>query len=158
MPQVQEEVLHTAYKMLDMDNNVLTLKWHPHNIYTVSIYLVKKKENREIAQIDADRACMSMTRNKQLHFFRADVGYGFNWTLVNKNLPFYVKNILLIEHDMNDVDYYLIPIDTIRQVGHKMSFEQKAGMELQWFMKMRDIINYRIKDLSILPEHLVNKK
>lgn len=158
MPQVQEEILHTVYQMLDMDNNVLTLRWHPHNIYTVSIYLVKKKENREIAQIDVDRACMSMTRNKQIHFFRADVGYGFNWTLVNKNLPFYVKNILLIEHDMADVDYYLIPIDKIREVGHKMSFEQKAGMELQWFMKMVDIVKYRVKDMDLLPELLISKK
>lgn len=157
MPVIQEQ-LSTVYQILDMDQNVLTLQWHPHNIYTVSIYLVKKKEHREIAQIDVDRYCMSMTRNKQVHFFRSDVGYGFNWTLVNKNLPFYVKNILLIEHDMDDVDYYLIPVDEIRKVGHKMSFEQKAGMELQWFMKMTDIIKYRIKDLHLLPERLISTK
>ncbi len=157
MAQVQEK-LHTVYQMKDMDDNILTLKWHPHNLYTVSIHLVKEKRTREIAQVDVDRACLSITRNKQRHFFRADVGYGFNWTIINKDLPFYVKNILLIEHDMKDVDYYLIPLEKVKELGHKMSFSQKAGMELQWFMKMRDIIDYRIKDLSILPQNLIAKK
>lgn len=157
MPSVQEK-LHTVYQMLDMDGNLLTLKWHPHNIYTVSIYLVKLKKEREIAQIDVDHACMSMRRLKEMHFLRALCGYGFNWTLINKEMPFYVKNILLIEHEAGDVDYYLIPIEKVKELGEKKHFEAKAGMELQWFMKMTDIIKFRIKDLSVLPTSLINKK
>lgn len=157
MPAVQDK-LHEVYKMKDMDDNVLTLQWHPQGIYTVDIYLVKLKKTKKIAEVDIDHACMSMTRNKQIHFMRKLVGYGFNWTLINKSMPFYVKNILLIEHDAGETDYYLIPIEKVKELGDKLHFANSAGMELQWFMKMTDIVKYRIKDLTILSSALIHKK
>lgn len=157
MPEIQER-LHQVYKMKDMDDNILTLQWHPQGIYTIEIYLVKLKRTKKIAEVDIDHACMSMVRNKQKHYMTKMNGYGFNWTLINKSLPFYVKNILLIEHDAGETDYYLIPIDIVKSAGEKLHFSNSAGMELQWFMKMTDIIKYRLKGTTVLSKELIHKK
>lgn len=151
---ITQNIFHSVYKMKDMDDNILTLHAHREGLYKITIQLRSEKREREIAQIDVEHRCMSMTRDKSKHFMRALCGYGFNWTLINKDMPMRVDNVLLIEHDGNDTDYYLIPINEVKRLGEKKYFG-KVGMELQWFMHMREIVKFRLKDLSSIKGFLV---
>ncbi len=143
--------------MADMDGNHLMLDRDNHDIYKITLKLKSDNRTRDIGQVDIKHRCITMIRRKKDHYMRALKGYGFNWTVVNQRMPFRVDNILVIEHDENGTDYYLIPIDDVKKFGEKKYFVG-AGQELQWFVPLRELLNYRTKDISFISPALVGKK
>ena len=143
---VTKQTFHTKLDFTDKYGNYYMLKQEPVK-GNCRIYLRLKGDmcDKMIAEIDVKHKCMMMKRIKEKHYHTALCGYGFNWTLVNERLPMQIDNILLTEHDGKETDHYLIPLEDIRSRGEKKHFG-KSGYELQWFVHMRVLLDYRIKN------------
>lgn len=145
MPRTQT-TFHAKLSFTDKYDNFYLLKQEPlHGNCRIYLKLKGDIHEKMIAEIDVKHRCMVVKRVKEKHFYRALCGYGFNWTLVNERLPMQIDNVLLIEHDNGTTDHYLIPLQDIRSRGEKKHFG-KSGYELQWFVHMNVLIEYRIKN------------
>lgn len=156
MPQIQDK-FHGVLARSDSDGNIYECRLHPSGNLS-KIYLKLKGEPgwRMIGEVDIPRHTLRFSRVKSKHWFWSDQGYGFNWVLINEQLPYHINNILLIEDDFGKMDYYLIPVEKIRELGHKLK-HINAGQELQWFMKLKDMLQFRLKDQKIISEALSPK-
>lgn len=155
MPQIQD-IFHQVLKRSDGDGNIYEMTLHPAGLSKVYLRLKGENKDRMIGEIDVQRRTIRVKRVKARHWFRSDLGYGFNWVLINEELPVQIDNILLIEDDYGEMDYFLIPLKKIRELGHKLK-HISAGIELQWFMKMSDMLQFRLKDKKIISEVLSPK-
>lgn len=155
MPQIQNK-FHDVLRRSDSDNNIYECRLHPEGLSKIYLKLNGEERWRMIGEVDIKHKTLRFKRNKQKHWFRSDLGYGFNWVLINEQLPYDVNNILLMEEDAGVMDYYLIPLEKVRELGHKLK-HISAGQELQWFMKLRDMLQFRLKDQKIISEALSHK-
>lgn len=103
----------------------------------VSIKLVSEKRPRKIGVINIARKSIDMERNRSKHLFRKTNSYGFNHNLLKKTLLF--DNIRL----RDDKVEWLIPKDYILDNGHFFNFLNKGGFELQVFIKLEEIEQFK---------------
>lgn len=96
----------------------------------VSLKLVSEDKARRIGTINIAQKTIDMERNRAIHLFRKSNSYGFNHNLLKKTLLF---DKVRLRDDQNE---WLIPKDFILENGHFLNFKNQGGFELQIFLPL----------------------
>lgn len=159
MPVIQNK-FHPKFVCHDKEGNEMTIKEEPQKgNCQVCLKLIGDRE-KVIGEIDRAHRVLIVKRVKSKHYFRAMCSYGFNWHVVNEDMPVHFDKVLVVEHDDEmenpGTDYYLIPLEVIRNQGVKKFFG-KSGYELQWFLSLRIMMDYRQTKVKYIKGALVSK-
>lgn len=107
---------------------------------TIIIYIGKVGSNsrNKIGVVDKSERTIYMSRNREKHLFRKFNAYGFN-EFVLKNATTFDKIYL-----SDNYDTWLIPLTDMLEVEKKYMHFKQQGFELQVFILLSELDNYKI--------------
>ena len=139
---------HEVFNFHDCYDNYYVVKRNPVNgNMRVFLNLVGETRDKMIAEVDVKHRALIMKRVKEQHFAKFCMGYGFNWSLIEGRLPVTIEGVVLIEIDGSSVSHYIIHVKDIMKYGEKKHLG-KGGMELQWFVPLRTLLEYKTSAVS----------
>ena len=90
----------------------------------------------------ADRS-FHCKRKTAKHFHFVTKSFGFNWEIINDDF-LCIKNIHLV---VDNAEKFVFPASAIKDYGKFLNFKQQ-GFELQKFLQMDIIRNYKVPDFN----------
>jgi len=126
-----------TFQIKDESGNIIE---SVHKASTASLRLKLSSENyyRHLGSINMKTRQLELVRERSKHLFRKFNAYGFNHYLLN--------NATLFDHVLlkDDMGAYNVPKDVILEKGKFMNFKNHGGFELQIFLPLHEIENYKI--------------
>ncbi len=133
-PKAPEEI-----KSLSDDfGNLLVVKNNGKRVI-VSLKLVSEQRYRRVGVINIARKTMEVRRNSGKHLFRKMSAYGFNHKLLSDAKLF--EKVRLIDEKSE----WVIPVKFILDNGKFLNFRANGGFELQIFIPLTDIEEFKRK-------------
>lgn len=158
MAKVQPGFHHVLTFSDKYDNSYRVMRNSVNGNMRVFLTLLGDSRDKMIAEVDVKHRALIMNRIKQKHFANFCMGYGFNWSLIEGRLPVKIEGVVLIEIDGDSVSHYMIHVQDIIDRGQKKHFG-KGGMELQWFVPLRTLLEYKTDAVSwTMGSLIVNEK
>jgi hypothetical protein len=104
----------------------------------IKLHLVSEKSARVIAKIDEENKLLEVRRLSKKHLFIKGNAYGFNDSLLRTATKFDKVKLII-----DNKEEYLIPLEIIKEKGKYLFFNQQ-GFELQIFISLNDLENYKL--------------
>ena len=121
---------------LDNSGNILRAYWYGR-VSRITLQLNKEKREREIGMIDHELRRFEVKRDPKRHLFLKFNAYGINHSLLGDG--FFDKVLI---NDTKNI--WLVPNEHILKVGKFLHFKNNGGFELQIFVPLDDIKEYKI--------------
>lgn len=120
----------------DDEGNLLTVRNNLKRVL-ISLKLVSENKRRRIGTINLKRRVLEVKRNREKHIFYTANAYGFNYKLLAEAKLF--DNVRL----RDEHDEWLIPRKMILEQGQFLHFKKAGGFELQIFMPIDKLDQYK---------------
>jgi len=103
----------------------------------LSLKLISERRYRKIGVINLAQKTLSVSRERKKHLFRKSGSYGFNHKLLNETKQFDKVRL------NDEVSEWLIPVKFILENGHFLNFVNHGGFELQIFIPLHMIDEFK---------------
>lgn len=120
---------------IDSSGNILRAYWYG-KVSRMTLQLAKEKREREIGVIDHELKRFEIKRDPKKHLFLKFNAYGINHSLLNEGL---FDKVLI--NDTKNV--WEIPNEQILKIGKFLHFKNNGGFELQIFIPLDEIKEYK---------------
>jgi hypothetical protein len=121
---------------IDSSGNILRAYWYG-KVSRMTLKLAKEKREREIGVIDHELKRFEIKRDPKKHLFLKFNAYGINNSLLNEGL---FDKVLI--NDTKNV--WEIPNEHILKIGKFLHFKNNGGFELQIFIPIDEIKEYKL--------------
>jgi hypothetical protein len=126
-----------TFQIKDEAGNIIE-SIHKGSIASLRLKLASETYFRQLGSINMKTRQLELVRERSKHLFRKFNAYGFNHHVLNKATLF--DHILL----KDDKGVYNVPKEIILEKGKFMNFKNHGGFELQIFLPLNEIENYKI--------------
>lgn len=124
----------------DKDGNYFVVT-QQNGIRTIGLKLASDSRQRRIGEINLKREILEVRRERERHLLQKNNSYGFNYHVIKTGKLF--KQIRLID----EIEEWLIPKEFILENGQFLYFKNNGGFELQIFVTLDSIKQFRKKSL-----------
>jgi hypothetical protein len=121
---------------VDSSGNILRAYWYG-DVSRITLSLAKEKREREIGVINHALRRFEIKRDPKRHLFLKFNAYGMNHSLLNDQL----FDSVLIEDGKNT---WNVPNDWIIKNGKFLNFKNNGGFELQVFIPLDAITQFKV--------------
>jgi hypothetical protein len=127
-----------GFSKSDEHGNMLKLYFYPKtNMSRVTLMLKAEKRERELGVIDHKTKRLECRRDATKHLFLKFNAYGLNYSLVNDPM---VDKVFLYDEKRR----WILPKNVIIEKGKFLNFKNNGGFELQIFVPLDEINDYRV--------------
>lgn len=133
-PKLPDEI-----KMISDDHgNLVQIKDNGKRLI-LSLKLATHTKTRRLGVVNLQRKIFEVRRNRDKHLFRKNQSYGFNHKLLSEAKKF--DKVRLIDDECE----WLIPVEFILKNGKFLNFINSGGFELQIFIELSRIEEFKRK-------------
>lgn len=127
-----------GFHKADDSGNLMRMYFYPDtNMSRVTLELKAEKRERELGVIDHKTKRLECRRDRSKHLFLKFNAYGLNYSLIDDPM---IDKVFLYD----DKNRWILPKNVIKEKGKFMNFKNKGGFELQIFVPLDEIDEYRV--------------
>lgn len=126
------------YSKVDKFGNMLKMYYYPNtNCSRIALKLETEKRERELGVIEHDTKTLSVKRERKRHLFMKFNAYGFNYTLCMDKI---IERIVV----RDEFCAWEITPKYLKEKGKILNFKNNGGFEVQIFLSLKDLDNYKL--------------